>query len=76
MLLMTRDGLKKFNEATGKNLTVDFGSSWLVNHDENKNLINDLDEGGEEDDSDGSVQGEDIPEHDTDSLEHESESET
>ena len=77
MLLMTRDGFEKFNKATGKNISVDFGSSWLVNHDENKNLINDLDEeGGGEDDSDGSVSGEDIPEHESNSVEHESESET
>lgn len=42
----------KFNEATGLNVKVELNSSWLVNHDENNNNINDeLEKGGDEDES-------------------------
>lgn len=79
MLNTSREGLEKFNKKTGMNLIEEFGSSWLVNHDENKNLLNDLEEGG--DDKDGqdtsdSVQRENLPESDTGNLESKSEPET
>lgn len=71
MLLMTKQGFKKFNEATGKNISVEFGSSWLVNHDENKNMKNDFEEkeGGDNDESGDSIPQQDIQESGTNNLE-------
>lgn len=79
MLNTSREGLEKFNEKTGMKCGIEFGSSWLVNHDENKNLVNDLDEGGDEkdgQDTSDSVSGENLSEHESGDLESKPESES
>ena len=71
MLRTSQDGLDIFNKKTGLKCGIEFDSSWLVNHDENKNMMNDFEEkkGGDDDESGDSISQQDIQESGTDNLE-------